>query len=145
MTKHPQPVRSWRVGDDRTEANPPLFSSDTTPLKTAPPLVGIWKRLVDTPPITSSLTICQAGELVGARKSKRILSDAAWVFMVMARPVSPRAATRRSEVAAWAVIRVWKVQKFIAPSDAARKHAASRPTRPRARRRSKRNQRIGEL
>ena len=66
MTNHPQPVRSWRVGDDRTEANPPLFSSDTTPLKTAPPLVRIWKRLVDTPPITSSLTICQAGELVGA-------------------------------------------------------------------------------
>jgi len=40
------------------------------------------KRLEDTPPITSSFTICHALALVKVEKSKRVLSAAMAVFMV---------------------------------------------------------------
>jgi hypothetical protein len=91
------------AGDERTEANPPLFSRDIAPLNTAP-LVEISKRLVETPPITSSLTICQAGELLAVAKSKRILSEAVSAFMVKVRQAHASMANGRSEVARFGVM-----------------------------------------
>jgi hypothetical protein len=52
------------------EANPPLFSNETSPLKTPFPFSSKPKSAVDLPPITTSFTITQSSILADFSKLK---------------------------------------------------------------------------
>jgi hypothetical protein len=63
------PVRSRSRSRERTEAKPPLFSSDTRPVNAAVPSPVRSRRLEERPPITTSSTARQRPASFGAEKS----------------------------------------------------------------------------
>ena len=78
-------------GRERTDANPPLFSNETQPLKRACANGSCLKALLDRPPITPSSIENQSATVSGNAKSNSIIG-----YLILYAVLSARLPIRRT-------------------------------------------------